>query len=153
MAEIIYLTPNSINPSKMNSAAAAANKAEYSPCFINRYIHIVITQTTIVLSKFPITVLNILISTALPNDTPPFKNRQTEMKKQRLLQQKVKSRTTQYQCFLPMHFCGTNSNTRQISNRNCSQNKHNQLLYTIRHRFHVCLLIVNRTCRKLKENA
>ena len=80
MAEIIYLTPNSINPSKMNSAAAA-NKAEYSPCFINRYIHIVITQTTIVLSKFPITVLNILISTALPNDTPPFKNRQTEMKK------------------------------------------------------------------------
>lgn len=81
MAEIIYLTPNSINPSEMNSAAAAANKAEYSPCFINRYIHIVITQTTIVLSKFPITVLNILISTALPNDTPPFKNRQTEMKK------------------------------------------------------------------------
>lgn len=81
MAEIIYLTPNSINPSKMNSAAAAANKVEYSPCFINRYIHIVITQTTIVLSKFPITVLNILISTALPNDTPPFKNRQTEMKK------------------------------------------------------------------------
>jgi hypothetical protein len=73
MAEIIYSTPNSINPSKMNSAAAAANKAEYSPCFINRYIHIVITQTTIVLSKFPITVLNILISTALPNDTPPFK--------------------------------------------------------------------------------
>ena len=81
MAEIIYLTPNSINPSKMNSAAAAANKAEYSPCFINRYIHIVTTQTTIVLSKFPITVLNILISTALPNDTPPFKNRLTEMKK------------------------------------------------------------------------
>ena len=81
MTEIIYLTPNSINPSKMNSAAAAANKAEYSPCFINRYIHIVITQTTIVLSKFPITVLNILISTALPNDTPPFKNRLTEMKK------------------------------------------------------------------------
>lgn len=55
--------------------------ATASPCFINRYIHIVITQTTIVLSKFPITVLNILISTALPNDTPPFKNRQTEMKK------------------------------------------------------------------------